>query len=234
MGSNIGLENESALHAGLKAYLAQPDDLLESPVGGYVVDIVRGDLLIEVQTRHFGLIRAKLQALLADHPVELVYPVAAAKWIVQLDPADGHELGRRRSPKRGQPADLFDELVRLPTLLDHPNLTIVVAMTQEEDVRCADGQGSWRRRGVSLVERRLLGVDRLVRFRGRADLLALLPTDLEQPFTARSLARQMGVRLPQAQRAAYCLRKLGLATRAGMAGRAPLYRLVQAAEGEEP
>ena len=66
---------------------------------------------------------------------------------------------------------------------------------------------------------------------------AQLIVDLRQAGAGRQgviLLRQAALQLPQAQRAAYCLRKLGLATRAGMAGRAPLYRLVQAAEGEEP
>ncbi len=229
----IGTTNEGALHAALKARLSQPGDLLEAPVDGYVVDIVRGDLLIEVQTRHFGSIRHKLEALLANHRVELVYPIPALKWIVQLDPADGQERSRRRSPKRGQLVDLFDELMRIPALIDHPNLTLVVALTHEEDVRCADGQGSWRRGGVSLVERRLIDVVELVRFSGRNDLLALLPSQVEQPFTTRSLARQMGIRIPQARRVAYCLRKLGLATRTGMEGHAPTYLLANSGEEDQ-
>ena len=44
--SEIGTLNEKPLHAALKAWYAQPGDRLEVAVDGFVVDIVRGDLLI--------------------------------------------------------------------------------------------------------------------------------------------------------------------------------------------
>ena len=49
----IGLLNEKPLHAALKEWYARPDDRFETSVDGFVIDILRGDLLIEVQTRNF-------------------------------------------------------------------------------------------------------------------------------------------------------------------------------------
>ena len=45
----IGTLNEKPLHAGLKEWVARPGDAFEQPVDGYVIDIVRDDLLIEIQ-----------------------------------------------------------------------------------------------------------------------------------------------------------------------------------------
>ena len=45
-------------------------------------------------------------------------------------------------------------------------------------------------------------------------------------FTTRELASAMGVALPLAQKAAACLRDLGVFEPAGKRGRAPLYRSV--------
>ena len=46
-----------ALHADLKRWYCQPGDTFEQPVDGFVVDVVRGDLLIEIQTRSFSSIK---------------------------------------------------------------------------------------------------------------------------------------------------------------------------------
>lgn len=48
----IGRLNEGPLHAALKRWCARPGDRLEAVVDGYVIDIVRADLLLEIQTGH--------------------------------------------------------------------------------------------------------------------------------------------------------------------------------------
>ena len=68
----------------LKAWYAQPGDQLESKVDGYVIDLVRGDLLVEVQTANFSAIKRKLVKLLENHPVRLVYPIPSEKWILRI------------------------------------------------------------------------------------------------------------------------------------------------------
>jgi len=225
----IGRLNEGGLHAALKAWLAQPGDLLEATVEGYVVDIVRGDLLIEVQTRGFGAIRDKLRALLVGHRLRLVHPIAQEKVIVQLSPETGEPLTRRRSPKRGRLCDLFDELASLPDLLAHPGFELEVLLTREEERRCRDGRGSWRRGGASIVGRELIEVVAVERLRGAEDLLRLLPEGLPQPFTNRALAQALHAPLRQAQRCTYCLRRLGLLAEVGRQGRAPLFSLMAGA-----
>ena len=67
MPVSIGRLRERSLHAALKQRYARPGDQFETRVGGYVIDIVRGDpdvpLLIEVQTGSFAKIKPKLLAL---------------------------------------------------------------------------------------------------------------------------------------------------------------------------
>lgn len=73
MGSDaISTLNEKPLHAGLKRWYARPGDRIEVPLGEFLVDIVRGDLLIEIQTANFSAIRRKLSTLVAHHPVRSV------------------------------------------------------------------------------------------------------------------------------------------------------------------
>ena len=67
----IGTLNEGALHAQLKEWYRCPGDLLEQVAGGFVVDLVRGDLLVEIQTGGFAPLRRKL---------ELITRTAARVW----------------------------------------------------------------------------------------------------------------------------------------------------------
>ncbi|MEZ5340367.1 MAG: hypothetical protein R2706_02660 [Acidimicrobiales bacterium] len=62
---------------------------------------------------------------------------------------------RRKSPKRGSIADLFDELVSVPTLLDHPNLTLDVVLVNVTKTQVFDPNAKRRQGGYRTVHRRL-------------------------------------------------------------------------------
>ena len=118
---------------------------------------------------------------------------------------------------------LFDELVRMPELICDENFGIEVLLTHEEEIRSDDGQGSWRRRGVSILDHKLLEVVGSAYFGGPQSFLRLLPDDLPEPFTARALSEALGIRLRVAQRMSYCLRHMGALEKVGQDGRAYLY-----------
>lgn len=215
----IGALNETPLHAALKQAVAPDGSRFEVPVSGYVIDAVHGDLLIEVQTRHVGAMRVKLERLLAEHPVRLVLPVATERWIVKR----GDRPTRRRSPKRGHPADVARELVAIPHLLDHPGLELEVVLTHEEEIREHQPGRAWRRRGWVTVERRLLQVHERRRLRGARALLAFVPDELQDPFDTAELAAAAGIARRTAQQLVYCLREGGALIAVGKAGHARLY-----------
>ena len=154
----IGSLNEKPLHASLKEWYAQPGDEFEVAVDGFVIDIVRDDLLLEIQTSSLASIKRKLHQLARSHRIRLIYPIAEEKWIVKLAKDEGCETTRRKSPKRGQVEDLFWEMVSFPQLLADPNFSLEVLMIQEEEVRRHEENRRWRRRGWVTEERRLLGV----------------------------------------------------------------------------
>jgi len=216
------LLNEKPLHASLKAWYAQPGDRFEVPVDGFVIDIVRDNVLLEIQTRHFGAIKSKLATLVCSHRVRLIYPIACEKWIVQPSANGNGFVTRRKSPKRGRVEDLFRELVGIPRLLSHQNFSLEVLLTREEETRRFEGRRRWRTRGWVTEERRLLEVvDRKV-FETPGSWLALLP-DRREPFTSRDLADAIGIRLDLAQKMTYSLREAGLVQSLGKRGRATLY-----------
>jgi hypothetical protein len=221
----IAVYNEKPLHADLKEWYVQPNDLLESPVDGFVVDIVRGNMLIEIQTSNFAAIKRKLTKLAINHPVRLVYPIALEKWIVRLA-EDGHsKLSRRKSPKRGAIEEIFEELVSFPELFLNPNFSIELLLIQEEEVRRYDALRGWRRKGWVTSERRLLRILEQRLFQGVMDICALIPSTLSEPFTTSDLAFAIARRRRLAQKMVYCLRRIGCITQVGKIGNAIQYSL---------
>ena len=200
---------KSSLHSSIKDWYSLRGDRLEARVENYIIDIVRNDLLIEIQTRNFSAIKGKLRSLISNYSVRLVYPIAERKWIVRVSRSNGEMVSRRRSPKRGKLTDLFDELVWIPHLAGEDNFSIEVLMIEEEEIWCADGKGSWRRRGVSIKDRKLIDVVEKIRFVNREDFLRFLPKDIDQTFTNKSLAKNLGIPIRQSRRITYCLRKMG-------------------------
>jgi hypothetical protein len=222
--SRIGLLNEKPLHASLKQWYAQPGDRFEVPVDGFVIDIVRGDLLIEIQTRNLASINSKLRKLTRSYEVRLVYPVVQEKWIVRSATGNGGITVRRKSPKRGRLEDLFWELVSIPQLLSNPNFSFEVLMIREEELRRYEGKRRWRRRGWVIEGRRLVDVLNRRLFGTSADWLAFVPNSL-QSFTTKDLATIADTRRELAQKMAYCLREARMIELIGKQGRANLYRV---------
>ncbi|MBI5289996.1 MAG: hypothetical protein HY873_13565 [Chloroflexi bacterium] len=210
----------------MRARYVEPGDQIEVAVDGYIVDILRGDLIIEIQTGNFSQIARKLRDLVARHRVRLVYPVPRDLWIVKLPQTTGATATRRRSPKRRHVLDVFDELVSFPELIAHENFHLDVVLTEEESVRRFDGRKRWRRRGWVTVERRLLAVHETVSLRNLADYIAMIPIGMPVEFLTSDLADALGRPRQLAQKVAYCLRNCGLIEKVGARGNAILYARV--------
>lgn len=213
---------ETTLHQQLKQIYAAQGGRTEANLDGYWIDVQTPDLLIEIQTRNFGSLRPKLDALLSNHKIRLVYAVAQEKWLVKQD-RDGELLERRRSPRRGRIEYLFQQLVYLPAYLQHPNFSLEVLLIQEEELRRDDGRGSWRRGGWSICDRRVLSIlDRRL-FEQPTDFLSLLPDSLSEPFSTRELAACASIPQRLAYQMIYTFRQLELIVQTGQRGRTRLY-----------
>ncbi len=221
---SIGVLGEGPLHAAVKTLLTEPGDRLEVPVGRFVVDLVRADgELVEVQTGGFGALAGKLDALLDEHRMRIVHPVAAERRIVRVD-ADGQVLGARRSPKRATAVAVFDKLVAFPSLLTHPNLAIEVLLLREDHIRRPEPRTT-RGRTRDPGERRLVDVLDRVTLSTTEDILAALPALPREPFSTGELEAVLCCSTRLAQRTLYCLRTIGIVKPAGKRGPARLHTL---------
>jgi hypothetical protein len=218
--NQIGTLKEKSLHAELKNWLKMPGDKIESPVDGYIVDIVREELLIEIQTQNFSAIKKKLENLLNRHKVRLIYPIVKNKWIIGLD-RNGDQITRRRlSPKHDSYVNIFEELVRIPHIMLNSNLTIEVLIVEIEETRLNDGKGSWRRKGWSILDRKLVNLIDQKIFHGANDYLSLIPKDIKFPFTNYELSKALKKPIRLARMITYCLRKSNILKVIGKRGKA--------------
>jgi len=226
----IGTLNEGPLHQALKAqyarrYAASSLTSSEVQVGDYVADVIGDNQVIyEIQTGGFGAIRRKLEHLVTEHKVVLVHPIAAVRVIVKVLDATDARTTRRRSPKRGHPAHLLNQLVYIPRLLAHPNFELEVVMVEEDELRVFDPKRVRRRGGWRVLRRQLVAVGERHRFQCLDDLFDLLKVPLPDPFTTRELADALGQPRRLAQKMAYILRKGEVTQVCGKTGNALVYR----------
>lgn len=228
----IGTLAEKSLHAALKLHYALPGDLLETPLDGYVIDILRPVdgaaspyQCIEIQTKNLAQMKPKLLSLVEKYPVRVVHPVAQARHVVRVD-GDGVIVSRRKTPMKGTVYHVFPELLSLTKLIQHPNFSLEVLLIHEEQVWLDDGRGSWRRKHWSIHDRRLLSVGEAIRLETLADFVALLPAELDAEFETVALAKALKLQRPLAGKMAYCLRQMGVIEVCGKRGRAYVYRRV--------
>ena len=221
----IGTLKEKSLHAELIAHLAQPGDILEAEINRFRIDILRGDQIIEVQTRGLGKLKKKLAAVADDYQILVIYPIYQTKHIHKID-HQGKTLSLRRSPKKGKLIEVFNELVNAPDLISHPNVSLSVIMIEGEELWLDDGEGSWRRNKWSISDRKLLAVLNQYTLNQPADLLDLLPKALPAQFTNKDLSKTLRVSPRLAGKISYTLRKVDLIQITGKQGRANLFEII--------
>lgn len=218
----INTWNESLLHEELKELYCQDSDTLEAPVGTSICDVLHADgSVTEVQTAHLGKLKDKLNRLLCERKVRLVYPVAETMRLETRN-AEGVLLSSRKSPKKGTIYQLFKEITGIYALLSNENLEIDVILAEMTELRVADGTGSWRRKGIRIENRRLDRVNSTRKISSPESLLELLPSDIPAEFTTAEL-RDAGIG-KYSGHTVWVLRKLGLIEKIGTRGRLYLYR----------
>ena len=224
--TSIGELNERSLHRALKERYAVAGSETEQVIDGFVTDVVADGRIVEIQTGSFGSLRSKLTHLLDAHPITLVHPIARDRYLVRVPADPALPSTRRRSPKHGSVFGVFPALVSIPALLAHPNLTLEVVMTIEEEVRApSERRGRWRR-DFTRVDRRLVDVVETHTIASMADLFALVDARLPETFTTTDIAAAMQSTRSLAQQAAYCFREGGVIEICGKDGNALVYRRV--------
>ena len=112
----------------------------------------------------------------------------------------------------------------IPGLVAHPNFSIEVLLVKEEEIRRKDGNGSWRRKGWSVIDHRLLEIVDQRLFKSPSDFIDFIPQELTEPFTTSEFAEVVHCSRQLARKIMYCMRKMGSLKVVGKRGNAFLYQ----------
>jgi hypothetical protein len=153
---------ETSLHRGLKALYAPEGGAARREVrwGGYRIDVVTADELVEIQHGSLAAIRGKVARLLERHRVRVVKPIVVEKRLIKRQRAGAEAVHVRRSPKRGSIWELFHELIYFVRVFPHPRLTLEVPLVEVEEWRYP-GHGRrrrWRAEDFQVEDQKLLSV----------------------------------------------------------------------------
>ncbi len=222
--SSIGRLGEKTLHKILKYFFEPEDAFHEVKIGRYHADIANDDEIIEIQTRSFNALRAKLTFFLEQKPVRIVYPMVNRKHLVWIDPETGETSSRRKSPKIGKPLDCFYELYKIKPLLDNKNLRLTIVFLDVVDYRNLNGYSRDRKRGSSRYERIPEKFISIIEINCREDYGVFLSNDLPDVFTSKDIQKQEKVALRNVQAALNVLYHLGVVEKVGKSGNTILYK----------
>ncbi len=218
----VGTLGEKTLHMVLKRMIEPDMSRHEVKLGSYVADILNERGVFEIQTRSLHKLKPKLAALLPYYPVTVVAPVIETKWLLTMDPETGELTGRRKSPKRGEAADLLPDLAYLKPFLLDPNLSFLLVWLEGEELRVRT-QGKRRpAQRLEFAPTRYLGT---VSLKTAEDYAALLPPDLPEEFTARELAKALGLSAGQSSATAGVFSHMGAIRQIGRRKNAYLYTI---------
>ncbi|MBF0365211.1 MAG: hypothetical protein HQK50_06545 [Oligoflexia bacterium] len=210
--SNINLYREKSLHRDLKTWYLGPSDRVEVNILGKVVDIFRDNsMIIEIQTRNLSSLKHKIELFLGktNYQIRIVFPMPVHTTVITLD-KHLQEIRKRKSPKHFNPLNLFSEIIGIPHFLKNPRVSLELLLIKQTDLRCADGKGSWYRKGNSLLDKKLLSVEKQLLFNHPSDFMSILPAPLPLLFTNKLLAHTFRCNYSTAAKISYCLKKMDL------------------------
>ena len=226
---NIGTYREKKLHLILKRYFEPDAAYHEIPCEGFVADILRDGHITEIEANSLTGLHEKLDAYLPTHTVDIVYPLAAKRYVIWIDPETGAMTQKRQSPKKATVYDAIAECVRLRDYLTRPGLRILAVFLDMEEYRLLDGWSRDRKRGSHRYERMPLELNRIVILSGKASFAYWIPADCPEPCTVREFAKAAHLTRERARTVLAVFTAVGVMEKAGKRGRELLYRRVPAA-----
>ncbi|MBQ9082788.1 MAG: hypothetical protein IJY28_04740 [Clostridia bacterium] len=213
----IGTLGEKSIHAILKYYFEEDAQNHECPVENGVADIIGAHGVIEIQTRQFHRLGAKLARLLPEGPVTVVYPVIRRKRILWINPDTGELIRSGAFRAFRKPESVFQELYRIRSYVTHPNFRLCIVVMDAEDFRRENS----RTTKIDRIPTALIDVQY---YAVPSDFRVFLPDGLPETFSSAQLAKIRKISRTDAQQLLRMLVLLGQAEVIGKDGRTNIYR----------
>ena len=187
--NGIGTLGEKTLHAALKAYYEPDAESHEIKIGRYIAISSEKTELLRFKRNHLISYEKNSRLFLSVTHVSVVYPVAAVKKLLWIDPQTGEVSKPRKSPRKGVAQDVFRELYKIRPLLLHPNLSIRIAILEIEEYRCRDGWSADGKKGATRCDRIPSAFIQEIVINAPSDYRQLLPKTATLPFYGEGLSK---------------------------------------------
>lgn len=129
---SIGTKKEKTVHQFLKYYICDDSSFHEIKLGSHIVDIFKDNHVYEIQTQGFDKLRKKLEYLLREHLVTIVYPVMVDKTVYKVD-EDGVVSNGRKSTKKSTVLSIGFELYKIKDYLLNKNLSFKIVLIKGDE-----------------------------------------------------------------------------------------------------
>ena len=220
---NIGTYKEKKLHIMMKKYFEPDEDYHEVPTNGFIADIRRDGIITEIETNGFSGLKPKLAAYLPEYRVNLVYPLAAKKYVSWINPEEGSISPRRPSPKKQNAYDLLFELVRILPYVKNENLTVVAPLLEIDEYKLLDGWSYDKKRGAHRFERIPTDIYDIVVLSTDDDYRKYIPDSCGKEFTVKEFGRGAKISIRDTRAIIKVMEERGVVRQSGKRGREYIY-----------
>lgn len=226
----IGIQKEKVLHRTLKYYLCNDEQYHEIKVskeskGVLFADIKIDNQIYEIQTRSFNALREKLAEFLKKYQVTVVYPIASHKTIFKIND-ENHLISNKKSPKKGNPLEIFYELYKIKIYLNNPNLSFKIIMLDMDEYRKEVKKKHYRSSGYERIVQIPKKIERIINLKSKDDYLNLLNEyQLNENFISKEFAKATHLTIKKAGVVLNVLTSMEIISRIGKVNRSYLYRL---------
>lgn len=226
----IGIQKEKVLHRTLKYYLCNDKHYHEIKVpkeskGVLFADIKIDNQIYEIQTRSFNALREKLDEFLKKYQVTVVYPIASHKNIFKMN-EENHLISNKKSPKKGNPLEIFYELYKIKSYLNNTNLSFKIIMLNIDEYRKEVKKKHYRSSGYERIVQIPKEIERIIDLKNKEDYLTLLNEyQLNENFISKEFAKATHLTIKKASVALNVLTSMEIISRIGKVNRSYLYKL---------
>ena len=185
----IGTYNERSQHRTLKFVLEEDKSFHEVQIGPYVADICRDGQIYEIQTAGFKNLCSKLKFFSEEYAVTVVYPAAAVKTIVWVDPVSGELSYGNRVKRNAAKYKLLAELIHIHEFLDKEQVKILIFETEVLDYRILDGRGPNKKIKATKSDIVPIDVISVTEINEARDIRELLKFDENKEYTRSDIGK---------------------------------------------
>lgn len=228
----IGIQKEKILHKTLKYYLC-PDDtkheikITKENKGVLYADILLDNVIYEIQTRSFNALRNKLNEFLKQHQVIVVYPIAYIKQITNVS-NENTILSNKKSPKKGNPLEIFVELYKIKDFLKNSNLGFKIFLLDMDEYRKITTKKHYRSSGYARLVQIPKKIEKEINLINKYDYYELLKNyNFSNSFTSSDFSKITHLNTRKSRITLNVLTYLEIVKRVGKTGNSYIYEITK-------